>query len=122
MNKQVRNRDKKIAFLLIAAFAWLFIGSLIVFHQEHVLGKHVKLNSHLFISPKSKDKKDYTISLQNLLLKVSEIGTSAGIISYFDYNDPVRTSFEFLAKEFASFLINDALLAQVPLRAPPYSN
>lgn len=121
MNKQVRNRDKKIAMLLIAAFTWLFIGSLIVFHQEHVLGKHYQLNCQLFISPKLKDKKESANLFQKSILKVYENSTSAGIVSHNDLAGVYRTSSEILSDEFASYLIHDALITQVPLRAPPLS-
>jgi hypothetical protein len=119
MNRQVGNRDKKIAMLLIAAFAWLFIGSLIVFHQEQVLGKHYRLNSQMFITPKTKDKKDYTLILQKSLLKINETGPLAGTFSKTDIAELLGISFEFQSKEYASFRLNDALVAQVPLRAPP---
>ena len=50
---------KRITLLLVAIFSWLFIGSLIMFHQEQVLGKHSSALSHLFIVPKSKEKVNY---------------------------------------------------------------
>jgi hypothetical protein len=118
MNKQVGNRDKKIVILLIAAFAWLFIGSLIVFHQEQVLGKHYQLNCQLFISPKSKDKKEYTDLFQKSVLKLYENGAAVCCISAFDLADLVGITFGF-QHNHASFVINDALITQVPLRAPP---
>ena len=119
MNKQVGNRDKKIAMLLIAAFTWLFIGSLIVFHQEHVLGKHYQLNCQLFISPKSKDKKEYTNLFQKSILKLYENGATACIVSENDLADLFRIPFEYKYNHNASFILNDALITQVPLRAPP---
>jgi hypothetical protein len=47
---------KRLTLLLIAVFSWLFIGSLIIFHQEHVLGKHTSAFEHLFVVPKTKDE------------------------------------------------------------------
>jgi hypothetical protein len=47
---------KRLTLLLIAVFSWLFIGSLILFHQEHVLGKHTSAFEHLFVVPKTKDE------------------------------------------------------------------
>jgi hypothetical protein len=119
MTRQVRNRDKKIALLLTAAFAWLFIGSLIIFHQEHVLGKHFRLNCQAFISPKTKDKKEYTYNVQNPLVKSQDNGLSAGILPKSNIAGITGISLDFQSKEYASFLINDALVTQVPLRAPP---
>lgn len=119
MIKQVRNRDKKIALLLTAAFAWLFIGSLIIFHQEQVLGKHYQLNCQLFISPKSKDKKEYTNLFEKSILKLYENGVSAGIITSQDLAGLFSIPSEFKYNHNASFILNDALITQVPLRAPP---
>jgi hypothetical protein len=48
--------NKRLTLLLAAVFSWLFVGSLIIFHQEHVLGKHTNAISHHYIVPKSKDK------------------------------------------------------------------
>ena len=119
MNNQAGNRDKKIAILLIAAFAWLFIGSLIIFHQEHVLGKHIRMNSQLFISPKSKDKNDYAYSIEKSLLKIHLHGISDAIISDDGFSDIYRISCEFKSKESSSETPDDAFLTQSSLRAPP---
>jgi len=119
MNKPVRNRDKKIAMLLIAAFAWLFIGSLIIFHEEHVLGKQFKLSSQLFISPKLKDKQGIAQNLVKPVLKLYENGGSAGIIDKeFTFNNLTDT-FELKPKESSSFRPDDSILNYSPLRAPP---
>lgn len=53
--------NKRITLLLAAVFAWLFVGSLIIFHQEHVLGKHSRSISHHFIVPKQKDESGYQV-------------------------------------------------------------
>lgn len=54
---------KRLTLLLIAVFSWLFIGSLILFHQEHVLGKHTSAFEHLFIAPKTKDESSIGLKL-----------------------------------------------------------
>lgn len=105
--------------LLIAAFAWLFIGSLIIFHEEHVLGKQFKLSSQLFISPKVKDKQGLTLNLVKPLLKIYENGGSAGVIDKeFTFNN-LTDNFELKPKESSSFRSDDAILNYFPLRAPP---
>ena len=120
MNKQVRNTDKKIAILLIAAFAWLFIGSLILFHQEHVLGKHIKLNSQLFISPKSsKDKQSLTVKLQQPLQNYHDLGGFSGILPKDCSTDDPKSYFEVMLRESSSFYYEDATLIYSSLRAPP---
>jgi len=120
MNKQVRNTDKKIAILLIAAFAWLFIGSLILFHQEHVLGKHIKLNSQLFISPKSsKDKQSLTVKLQQPLQNHHDHGGFSGILSKDCSTDDPKSYFEAMLRESSSCYYEDATLIYSSLRAPP---
>jgi hypothetical protein len=43
------------------AFSWISVGSLIMFHKEHVLRQHVDLQAYLFIAPKSKDKPSFSI-------------------------------------------------------------
>jgi hypothetical protein len=119
MNKGIRNRDKKIAMLLAAAFAWLFIGSLVIFHQEHVLGKHFSFNTQLFISPKSKDKKEYTYHLQKPQLKIFDNVLSAGILTGEKYYGLLTVSYIFKARESSFLNIDDPLLTQTSLRAPP---
>ena len=119
MNKLVGNRDKKIALLLIAAFAWLFIGSLIIFHQEHVLGKHIKLNSHLFISPKSKDKQGFTVKLCKPVLKLHDNGSGTGILTSGTNTSVKRIASDIKPKESSSIQSDDIILNNFPLRAPP---
>jgi len=53
--------NKRLTLLLAAAFSWLFISSIILFHQEHVLGKNGNTLSHQFIVPKTKDKVGYLL-------------------------------------------------------------
>jgi hypothetical protein len=119
MNKPIGNRDKRIAILLIAAFAWLFIGSLIIFHEEHVLGKHFKLTSQLFISPKSNDRQSLTVKLVKPALKLYENTGSAGIITNYCCSICLRNSFELKPKESSSFHPDDDILNYFALRAPP---
>ena len=48
---------RKTAILLVAfSFCWIFIGSLILFHEERILGKDFKLQYSVFVAPKSKDE------------------------------------------------------------------
>jgi len=119
MNRLIGNRDKRIAILLIAAFAWLFIGSLIIFHEEHVLGKHFGLTSQLFISPKSSDKKGHTLNLQKSILKITDNVLSPGVLPHDDYSGLNRIPSELESKETSSFLPGDAYLKNASLRAPP---
>jgi hypothetical protein len=119
MNNHLGNRDKKIAILLIAAFAWLFIGSLIIFHEEQVLGKHFGLVSQLFVSPKSNDKKDYSFNLQKSLLKVQDNGLSFGLPVHYDYSSIILISFESKSLQTASLFPDDVLFTESTLRGPP---
>jgi hypothetical protein len=119
MNNQIGNRDKRIAVLLVAAFAWLFIGSLIIFHEEHVLGKHFSLTTQLFISPKSNDKKDLSFDLQKSLLKFQDNMVSAGLPVIKDISDIQLISYEFKSKEASSILPDDVCIKYSALRAPP---
>lgn len=48
---------KFITLLLILCFGWLVIGSIVNFHQVHVLGQNHPILDHQFIKPKSGDKK-----------------------------------------------------------------
>jgi hypothetical protein len=119
MNKQVRNRDRKIAMLLIAAFAWLFIGSLIIFHQEHVLGKHILMNNHLFITPKSKDKQHLTTEWNPTtqpfqhLNGFEAVSVASGSLSLFSFYTELKFN------EPSSAGPDDVFLTFSPLRAPP---
>ena len=105
--------------LLIAAFAWLFIGSLIIFHEEHVLGKHFRLNSQLFISPKSNDKQGLTAKLHKPLLKLYDNSGSTGILMQEGFASFKSNAFEIKPKESSSFHPDDSILYNFPLRAPP---
>jgi hypothetical protein len=119
MNKPIKNRDKRIAMLLIAAFAWLFIGSLVIFHEEHVLGKHFSLNIQAFVSPKSKDKQGFSIKLNNPLQKLDDNGGTTWILPQNNHSAINSSSFEFKPKETSSFNQDKDILNYFPLRAPP---
>jgi hypothetical protein len=119
MNKLVGNRDKRIALLLAAAFAWLFIGSLIIFHEEHVLGKHFRLSSQLFISPKSNDKQNLTAKLHKPLLKLYDNSGSAGILTQEGFASVKSNAVNIKPEESSSFHPDDSILNNLPLRAPP---
>jgi hypothetical protein len=119
MNKPLKNRDKRIAMLLIAAFAWLFIGSLVIFHEEHVLGKHFNHSTQAFISPKSSDKQGFSIKLQNPLQKLYDDGGTSGIIMQISNSAFNNCSFEIKPRETASFYQDKKILDNFPLRAPP---
>jgi len=113
----IRNRDKRIAILLAAAFAWLFIGSLIAFHQEQVFGKHLRMSIQVFISPKYKDKQALALKLQPVKT-VFDQSTSA-----LCYSDGAGTIFPVgsaVARFFdvASFT-EEHLPVNTGLRAPP---
>jgi len=119
MNKLLSTRDKRIALLLAAAFAWLFIGSLIIFHEEHVLGKHFNLCSQLFISPKAKDKQGFTFKLLETVKKLNDNVSSAGILIHDAYSAVKRNASDIKLKEIASFHQEDIILGNLSLRAPP---
>jgi hypothetical protein len=105
--------------LLIAAFAWLFIGSLIIFHEEHVLGKHLKLTCQLFISPKSNDKQGLTAKLHKPLLKLYDNSGSVCMLTQEGFASVISNAFEIKPKESSSFQPDDSILCNFPLRAPP---
>lgn len=119
MYRPLKIRDKRIAMLLIAAFAWLFIGSLVIFHEEHVLGKHFNLISQAFISPKSNDKQGFSIKLQNPLQKLYEDGGNAGIFIQNNHSAFNNCAFEIKPRETSSFYRDKEILNYFPLRAPP---
>jgi hypothetical protein len=119
MNKRVGNRDKRIALLLAAAFAWLFIGSLIIFHEEHVLGKHFNLTSQLFISPKSKDKQGFTVKLLQPVQKFQDNVGITGILTIAGTSAIQRVASDFKFKEISSSYHEDIILGNLSLRAPP---
>ena len=62
---------KRITLLLAVIFSWLFVGSLIMFHQEMIQGSHNHALSHLFIVPKSKDKDSYHVKKVPFTQKVN---------------------------------------------------
>lgn len=119
MNKPLRIRDKRIAMLLIAAFAWLFIGSLVIFHEEHVLGKHFNHFNQAFISPKSNEKQGFSIKLQNPLQKLYDDGGIAGLILQNNHSAFSSCAFQIKPKATSSFYKDKEILDNFPLRAPP---
>lgn len=119
MNQSIGNRDKKIALLLVAAFAWLFIGSLVIFHQEHVLGKHFQMNSKMFISPKSKDKKEYSFHISKPHIKYQDNGIFTGICPDFRFAGPRVHSFLTVFHKDNFLFPEDPIAEQSALRAPP---
>ena len=119
MNRPLKTRDKRITMLLIAAFAWLFIGSLVIFHEEHVLGKHFNLISQAFISPKSNDKQGFSVKLQNPLQKMYDDGGTAGIIIIDNHSAFNNCAFEIKPKATSSFYQDKEILDNFPFRAPP---
>jgi len=105
--------------LLVAAFAFLFIGSLIIFHQEHVLGKHIKLNSHLFISPKSKDKQGLTVKLVKPIQKFQDNGGFTGIVLTDSYSVLQGNASDIKLNEISFIHHEDIILSNHSLRGPP---
>jgi hypothetical protein len=119
MKNQIGNRDKRVAILLIIAFAWLFIGSLVIFHEEHVLGRHFSLTSQLFISPKSNDKQLLTPKLQQPVQGFHNQDDAVALLSnsfqdsYFEYSTRI------IFTETSVGYSDAVYLAYLPLRAPP---
>jgi hypothetical protein len=119
MNKLVGNKDKRIALLLAMAFAWLFISSLIFFHEEHVLGKHFRMNTHLFINPSPKEKKETGAKLFKLPQKLADNGTHAGITGEENYSFALQNSVRITYTEYSSEFPDEFLKIKPFLRAPP---
>jgi len=105
--------------LLVAAFTWLFIGSLIIFHEEHVLGKHFNFSSQLFISPKSKDKQVVGVKLIQPVQKLYENGSSSAILAHGVYSALFRIASDIKSRESSTFHADDILQGNLSLRAPP---
>jgi hypothetical protein len=119
MNKTLGNRDRRIAMLLIAAFAWLFIGSLVIFHEEQVLGKHFNVNIEAFVSPKSKDKQGFAVELRSPLVKMYDNGGITGILTPETHSAGNCYALEIKPKQTSSFCQDKDILNFFPLRAPP---
>lgn len=118
MNTTIGKRDKRVALLLAAAFAWLFIGSLIIFHEEHVLGKHFLLNNQFFIAPKSTEKKGNSYHFQKPLLKICDSSFTTGIIPGTFQSYPVFLNL-FKYNLLSSIIPVDPAVGITALRAPP---
>lgn len=52
--------QKRLILLIAFSIAWIFIGSLVVFHQQHVMGKIQQWQSIAYVAPKSKEKSALT--------------------------------------------------------------
>jgi hypothetical protein len=76
--KNTARIQKRLILLIAFSIIWIFIGSLVIFHQEQVMGKSFKVNTTSFIVPKTKDDKSSVKCLlklvpdnsQNLILAV----------------------------------------------------
>jgi hypothetical protein len=119
MNKPLGNRDKRVALLLIAAFTWLFTVSLIIFHKEHVLGRHSSVKCDLFVSPKSNDRQNLAIKLVKPVLKLKDNSGSGFIISRPECSTGFSQAFDSRYCELFPFFPDESLNASGPLRAPP---
>jgi hypothetical protein len=56
MNRTARIQ-KRLILLIAFSITWIFIGSLVIFHQEQVMGKTFKWSHISCIVPKSKDER-----------------------------------------------------------------
>ena len=119
MNKPLKTREKRTAMLLIVAFAWLFIGSLVIFHEEQVLGKHFNFHTQAFISPKSNEKQGFGIKIQNPLQKLYDDAGTTGITFQNNHSAFSNCTFEIKPRETSSFFKDKEILDNFPLRAPP---
>jgi len=110
---------KRLTLLLIAVFSWLFIGSLILFHQEHVCGKHTSAFEHLFVAPKTKD--ETAIGLKH----VKAAQGVQYIPAAFTHRSQITVSEFFAGQPEGLPVLDDLLLFQelpdltTGLRAPP---
>ena len=76
--KNAARIKKRLVLLIAFSIIWIFIGSLVIFHQEQVMGKTFKFSTNSFIVPKSKDERSAVKCLvklsndnsQNLILAV----------------------------------------------------
>jgi hypothetical protein len=110
---------KRLTLLLIAVFSWLFVGSLILFHQEHVCGKHTSAFEHPFVAPKTKDES--TIGLKQIKAQQGDQFIPAAFFS-----KPAISVTEFCACEPEALPVAEAFTIpdELPefacgLRAPP---
>ena len=109
--------QKRLILLIAFSIIWIFIGSLVIFHQEQVLGKTFKFNSSSFIVPKSKDDR----SAVKLVIKVVNDNSQNLILAVLDDNKREQI----LAGDYSLYPFNDErpdpvfVNRSLALRAPP---
>jgi hypothetical protein len=57
--------QKRLTLLIAFSIVWIFIGSLVIFHQEQVMGKSTFLHQISFLVPKSKEKTSLSGKIQD---------------------------------------------------------
>jgi hypothetical protein len=117
MNKTARIR-KRLILLIAFSIIWVFIGSLVIFHQEHVMGKIFKWSNVTFVVPKSKDEK----SVKNLKAGISPDHCQSQILAVINDNKREQLLagvFSLLPQPIAEQAIPDFITSSSGLRAPP---
>ncbi len=109
---------KRLILLIAFSIVWVFIGSLVIFHQEQVLGKSFNWNKISFIVPKSKEDK----SVAKIVPDNSNGHDQPNILAILD--ETLRE--QLLAGHFSLLKTGDderiafvCIIASPGLRAPP---
>jgi len=117
MNKAARIR-KRLILLIAFSIIWVFIGSLVIFHQEQVMGRTFSWNKISFVIPKSKDEK----STGNIKAEIAKDHSQSFILAVLDDNQREQL----LAGHYSLLHINKEetgipvfLCRSLSLRAPP---
>ncbi len=112
---------RKIAVLFTAfSFCWIFVGSLILFHEERILGKDFKLQYSTFVAPKSKDENKVLKSgpvVKNLNHSGNQFLDAPAITTELLITCPAGKAKKLLVHELPLLTQSINLIAQ--LRAPP---
>lgn len=117
MNKVARIK-KRLILLIAFSVMWVFIGSLVIFHQEQVMGKTFKWHKISFVVPKSKDEK----SASKLLVKNSQDHGHPVILAVLDENQReqlLEGHYSLLPRQVESSFIPGFFDLIIGLRAPP---
>lgn len=117
MNSSARIQ-KRLILLIAFSITWIFIGSLVIFHQEQVMGRTLKWNHISCIVPKSKDER----TTSKIKASIPTDHSQHLILAILDDNqrEPVISGvFSLLCQTDTGQAVNELTVLFSGLRAPP---
>jgi hypothetical protein len=107
-------RNTLFTGLMAILFFWMFLGQLVNFHQEHVLGKYLPAQSTQFINPKTDDDIIAQYDEEKLLVVFIDQDAISECCAYFNKLLPTVIEFVNLAEPEEELLIHQHISSLPP--------